>query len=341
MEPLDRLTNAIDAALDAVSKNAPTSVIVRAALRVATLRQDPLAEWWLGLEMMGLTGAENVARSRELEARLTALVGADEARILRERAMNALVERRRMSPNDTERILGHSVASLEAHQASMREIVDEPISAQQSAYVDQLLRRDRANARATLAASLVQQADILERVKDAAYQYVLEAEAKLLIGDTVPDAVARGRAFVVAELSKRAPEALEALQSAEHRAVISDREALSHGATSCRRAIKNLADALYPASEPVTGDDGVTRILDDEHYRNRLLEYVRSRKGRSTHADVLASNLVAFGTRLKSLDDLTSKGVHGDASRAELESCITWLYMLAADLLRVDQESEN
>jgi hypothetical protein len=68
---------------------------------------------------------------------------------------------------------------------------------------------------------------------------------------------------------------------------------------------------------------------------------VRSRKGKSSHADLLAASLVAFGTRLKSLDDLTSKGVHGDASRVELESCITWLYMLAADLLRIDQESET
>jgi hypothetical protein len=86
----------------------------------------------------------------------------------------------------------------------------------------------------------------------------------------------------------------------------------------------------------VAGDDGIVRRMDDDHYRNRLTTWVHERKGRSTHADLLASNLVSLGTRLKSLDDLASKGVHADLSRAEVESCVSWVYMLAADLLRID-----
>jgi hypothetical protein len=77
----------------------------------------------------------------------------------------------------------------------------------------------------------------------------------------------------------------------------------------------------------------------DEHYRNRLVEYVRSNRGKSTHADLLASNIAVLGTRLKSLDDLASKGVHSEVPTSEAEACVTWTYMLAADLLRVDKET--
>ncbi|MEE6387209.1 hypothetical protein V3G71_00055 [Microbacterium paraoxydans] len=79
-------------------------------------------------------------------------------------------------------------------------------------------------------------------------------------------------------------------------------------------------------------------MMDDDHYRNRLVEYVRSSRGKSTHADLLASNIAVLGTRLKSLDDLASKGVHAGILLPEAEACVTWTYMLAADLLRVEEE---
>lgn len=81
--------------------------------------------------------------------------------------------------------------------------------------------------------------------------------------------------------------------------------------------------------------------LRDLYYRNRLTTWVHERTGRSNHARVLASNLVTLGTRLKSLDDLASKGVHADHSQAEVESCVSWVYMLAADLLRIYVQDET
>lgn len=188
---------------------------------------------------------------------------------------------------------------------------------------------------------LTERRGVLERVKDAAYTYVLDAEAQILAGEVVPDSVARGREFVETELARRAPKALEALRAAESRSSENESEAASQAATSCRRAIKALADALYPPGPPVTGVDGVTRSMDDDHYRNRLTTWVHERKGRSTHADLLASNLVTLGTRLKSLDDLASKGVHANLSQAEVESCVSWVYMLAADLLRVEVQASS
>lgn len=338
MGPSERIARAIDDTLAAVAANAPASVIVRAALRVAMLRQDTVAEFWLRMEVQGIDDSSQT-RNRALLARLTAQVGADEAQAQWEIAAKAMETRRTMKHGDETVILAPSVASLETSVESLMTIHDDDIPEGMSPVDTGLAFLDRRRVRADLTMPLAERRSMLERIKDAAYTYVLDSEAQILVGAAVPDSVARGREFVEAELARRAPKALEALRAAESRAVEGDGEAASQAAASCRRAIKALADALYPPGPPVEGEDGVTRSMDDDHYRNRLTTWVHEKKGRSTHADLLASNLVTLGVRLKSLDDLASKGVHADLSQAEVESCVSWVYTLAADLLRVAVQS--
>lgn len=342
MEASARVAKAIDEALSAVAKNAPASVIMRAALRVATVRQDVLAELWLRAEIHGISAEdENRERAKDLLTRLIALVGAEEATRRWSSTFDAVVARRTVTIDGKPMIMSASVAELELNLESLRTIHDTPITPGMTPLDTGLASLDRDKARTTLAPVLFERGSMLERIKDAAYTYVLEAEAQLIAGESVPDIIAQGRAFVEAELARRSPDALEAIRAAESRHGESERESASHAATSCRRAIKALADALYPPGPPVTGEDGVPRVMDDDHYRNRLTAWVLERRGRSTHADLIASNLTSLGARLKSLDDLASKGVHADLSSAEVESCVSWVYMLAADLLRIDVQTAS
>ncbi|WDM41777.1 hypothetical protein KV395_00190 [Microbacterium luteolum] len=340
MESSERIARAIDNTLAAVAANSPTTVICRSALRVATLRQDTVAEFWLRMEVQGL-GDDSKERNRLLLARLTAEVGTQEAMKQWERAAETFQARRTVEQGGKNVILSQSVGELETNLASMVALHEDEIPAGMTPIDVGLAYLDRKKARTSLYVPIALRRSMLERTKDAAYTYVLDVEAQILAGETVPDSVARGREFVETELARRAPKALEALRAAESRSDGDGHEATSHAATSCRRAIKALADALYPPGAPVTGEDGLSRLMDDDHYRNRLTAWVLERRGRSTHADLLASNLVSLGTRLKSLDDLASKGVHADLSRAEVESCVSWVYMLAADLLRVDVQANS
>lgn len=335
----ERVARAIDDTLSATAANASTSVICRAALRVAMLRQDILAEFWLRLEVQGLDDASQ--RNRNLLARLTAQVGSDEAQKQWEIAAESFQARRSMEVDGKKAIFAPSAAELETTLAALLILHDDEIPAGMTPLDTGLAYLDRKKARSTLSVPLSGRRAMLERIKDAAYTYVLDVEAQILSGESVPDSVARGREFVETELARRAPKALEAIHAAEGRSGDNERESASHVATSCRRAIKALADALYPPGPPVEGDDGVVRSMDDDHYRNRLTTWVHERKGRSTHAELLASNLVTLGTRLKSLDDLASKGVHADLSQGEVESCVSWVYMLAADLLRIDVQASS
>jgi hypothetical protein len=302
------------------------------------LRQDILAQFWLRLEVQGVNDA-SPDRNRALLAQLTAQIGSDEAGRQWEATAASFQARRTIEIDGKQVILSPSVAELETTLASMFALQDDKIPGNMTPLDTGLAYLDWKKTRTTLAVPLSARRSMLERIKDAAYTYVVDAEAQILAGESVPDAVARGREFVEIELARRAPKALEALRAAESRVEKTGSETASHAATSCRRAIKSLADSLYPPGPSVKGDDGVVRVMDDDHYRNRLIAWVHNHRGRSTHADLLASNLVSLGTRLKSLDDLASKGVHGDLSQAEVESCVSWVYMLAADLLRVEVQA--
>lgn len=331
----------LDAALgDALQRSSdlPTSSLVRVALRVAVLRQDPLGEFWLRIELEGVTTSRS-EKGKEALARLTALVGAEIADQRTENEVSALIARRVVDQDGKKGSLIMGVAELESHVESMQSLYDDRVTPGMTPIDTGLASINRDRARSALAPALQRERAVLARIREAAYGYMLEAEAELIRGELIPDVLSQGRAFVDTEIALRAPNAREALAAAEERLANGEEEAMSHAATSCRRAIKALADVLYPPSSPVVDGSGVSRILDDEHYRNRLVEYVRQRRGKSTHADVLASNLAVLGTRLKSLDDLASKGVHTQVSRVEAQTCVSWTYMLAADLLRIESEA--
>lgn len=334
----DRLLTAIDDALAAAASDAPASTVARLALRVAMLREDIVAQFWLRLELEGVGSTELAdARRKPLQARLVALVGEAEAHQAWSDALEGFIARR-TSHNDQNQVMGHSAGTLELIVNRLQDALDEPSEAPLGSAERGATARTHERLQAEVESPILQNISILDRLRNAAYTYILEAEAAVIAG-TVPSAVARGQLFAEEMLARRAPDALEALRAAETNAASGNPEAASLSATSCRRAVKAMADALYPAGQPVVDDAGTKRSLDDQHSRNRLTQFVLDRRGRSTLADMLSSNIEMLGVRLKSLDDLASKGVHSSVTRNEIEACISSTWALATDVLRIDEET--
>jgi len=336
----DRLLSAIDDALAAAASDAPASTVARLALRVAMLREDIVAQFWLRLELEGVGSTEMAdARRRPLQARLVALVGEAEAHQAWSDALEGFIARRTLH-KDQNQVMGHGAATLELIVSRLQDGVGAQIQATLGSAEPGATARTRDRLQAKTEPQILQNISILDRLRNAAYTYVLEAEPAVLAG-IVPSALARGQLFAEEMLARRAPDALEALRAAESNAASGNRESASLAATSCRRAVKAMADALYPVGQPVVDNAGTKRSMDDQHSRNRLTQFVLDRRGRSTLAGMLSSNIEMLGTRLKSLDDLASKGVHSDLARNEIEACISSTWALATDLLRIDEEADH
>ena len=87
--------------------------------------------------------------------------------------------------------------------------------------------------------------------------------------------------------------------------------------------IKDLADALYPATgETIAGDDKIERVMDDEAYRIRLIQFDKYACGNRLTGKVMGDTLASYGRRITNLDSMASKGVHSYVTAGEAEQCV-------------------
>jgi uncharacterized protein YukE len=199
-----------------------------------------------------------------------------------------------------------------------------------------VMKQDQSRARTTLAPSIASLRNILSRVRQAVHDYLVATEAELDAGRDESSFLDQAQARINKLLNTYAADAAAKFVAAQERITSGGEEDISHALTSCRRMIKSLADALYPATnEEKPGLDGVVRKMSDDAYKNRLLQFVREKVGTHKSGPILLAVIADLGKRLDALDAMASKGVHADPSIAEAQTCVVQTYLLAGDLLAI------
>lgn len=159
-----------------------------------------------------------------------------------------------------------------------------------------------------------------------------------MFGQVNADIFERNRQYIQQRMFAIAPDALEKMNAAFRRIEEGDAEARSHAVESCRRLLKALADALYPArKEPVKGLDGKDRVLTDDKYIARLWQFVAERAGRHRSGNLLLATIQDLGNRIDNLYALTNKGVHAEVNEFEVNQCTIRTWMIVGDLLRLEE----
>lgn len=332
-------------ALDEFDRPATTvSASARRALRIAALRRDYVNQLWLQCELTDIQAGGKVDKSPsydpnvvKIRRQLDVLLGPDEGRQEAVRGFMQYERNRTLLDNGEEMLLAPSLGQIEQALGMTQRVYDDlTVPASLTPVDTYLVSRDMDAARAKVLPSLQRDAQVLERVKTAIHSFLVATEAELDEGQHESPLFQRAQDYINSALGKYAPEALEKFVAAQDRLYSGNPEELAHALTSCRRMIKALADALYPATgQKITGEDGVERTMSDDLYRNRLVQYVREQLGNRVHGSVVQTTLDSLGARLRSLDSLASKGVHDTVSSAEAETCIVWTYLLAADIVRI------
>lgn len=320
---------------------ATTSALVRKTQRIAGLRRDYAKQIGLILQTTDVAslsgGTQRVtdipAAAKALE-QLSALIGADEVRQKMEQQYQDLYRTRR---DENGNLIALSVSQLEDNVAAIQRAYDdaEPPSGLNPA--DTYFAAEKAkDTRAGLIAPLQTRRGILGKIRQDAHDYLVSVETDLLAGKANSDIFQRAQLYINDALRKYAPEALDMFVAAQDRLSSGTSEDYAHAVTSCRRVIKELADALYPATkEEVEGFDGTKREMTDERYKNRLTEYVRTHVEGKRQRQTIAQIVSDLYSRVNALDGLASKGVHDNVTQAEAETCVVWTYMLAGDIVRI------
>jgi len=319
--------------------NSTVATSARRALRIAAHRHDYGNQLWLQWELTDITVTHKGLdpSAAQIIARLNAVLGVTDGKVEHEKAWRKYERTRAYLLDGKQMIHGAALGQVERNLATARAAYDGTVVPANLTPIDTFFVAKKAETtKANLLVTFGHLEQVVERVKTAVYAFLVATEAELDEGQKDSPLFVRAQEYINAALAKYAPDGLEKFLAAQDRVYSGEPEDLAHALTSCRRMIKSVADALYPATGiKIVGRDGVERSMSDDAYRNRLLQYVHEQVGKHMQGPVLQATIDSLGSRLKSLESLASKGVHDRVSAAEAETCIVWTYLLVADILRI------
>lgn len=133
-----------------------------------------------------------------------------------------------------------------------------------------------------------------------------------------------------ARISNLVPNALPKLSAAFENTVSSNPEDWASAAGTCRRLLKAAADALRPP-----GPDKDSRKMDDDHYLNRLVDWIVTQASSKTAADMISADVQYLGARLDAALDAGHKGAHAEVTQFDASRFVTGTYLLLGDILRL------
>lgn len=296
---------------------------VRRVVRIANLMGDTFMAVRLGLDLKASGG--HPPSNAEMTRRLMSNVADwDEPGGIADQAVDLYMGERQM---DDGKILAHSLSEIDFWQ------------------------RHRLDRRAMTAEQYagdielhLKMSEIVTRTKHHAFTLLCRWERELTFATNQGDALTSISARVDRLLSQQAPDALDMFNAAfrrlreanDHNGKAMAAEELSQALTSCRRMLKAVVDVVQPAdsSKPESADG---HPLTDEHYKNRLVEFLKARVPSGTFRSALVREGESLFERFRSTDDLASKGVHASVALEEAEFCALHTYLLAAEVLLLAQ----
>ena len=175
---------------------------------------------------------------------------------------------------------------------------------------------------------------IKSRVLNHCLNFAILVERQLAAQHKSSNFLERAQNEVQNYFRARSDNVYEKLQKANQLVDSESHEDLSLLLTQVRRAIKAVADHFYPPVDAIVQcADGTDRRLGDEQYLNRLHEFVYTSFQRTTSTELLRAELKHLLVFAKKLNDIASKGVHGEVTLPEAQQGFLGLYMFLFNVI--------
>ena len=297
---------------------------IRRTVRVANLLGDEKTAIRLGLELRPVEGnrsanAEDIRRLVRDKERWTDPTGPAE------RAIAEYIEDRRIvTPVDRDskiagNLIAHSIGEIEFWQKVI------PVLSSGDEFAVRL-----------------SEVQALLRARHRCFTALCQWERQLTYANVNERIFTRFQDEVDALLSTGAPELLAKFSSVYRRlrdAAVTDPvpeagEELTQALTTCRRILEAVADHVYAPDRPLILEDGTQ--ADPSKYRARLKEFTKEIES-DTYREAIDAEISGLYERFRATDKLASKAVHADVALEEAEVCAILTYVLAGEILRLQQ----
>jgi hypothetical protein len=290
--------------------------VARRALRLARLLDEETAIRWLTYEVVGYPKPldDTAVDAAQLSGRQ-----ADPAE------------------DDSPRWWTDSLTEMETlADSAIAEIEGLSGSATSSGEMALLVQRDKLQVIAGLRTTAVAKRGTRDRVVGAIHMYVSQRHDQLRFGASVERAFEVLRSEVDSRIAAMVPNAVGMLAAAFENAASANPEHWANAASTCRRLLKEAADALRPAGEPVTLESGTVVNAGPGHYVNRLTLWIDEQKTSDTFAGMVKADLEYLGRRLDAVDHAGQKGAHATGvERRDASRFIVGTYLVLGDVLRL------
>ncbi|WP_172200948.1 hypothetical protein [Saccharibacillus qingshengii] len=227
-------------------------------------------------------------------------------------------------------------AAVSAARARMAVAYDRDISiSSQSTF--QPIPPGNAGERNTLTKTINENIEKIEKVKSRIYQYILNVNYELKFGQITNDIFSRKRVAVDTRLKDICPQAIQKFVSVYENLKSDNAEDWANAVHTCRRIIKEVADALYPPSDEIIELTGGKKLkIGEDQYINRLIQYIEGKSTSNKFKSIVGSHLKFIGERLDGVHEAANKGTHTEVTLEEAERYIIYTYLVIGDILSLD-----
>lgn len=171
---------------------------------------------------------------------------------------------------------------------------------------------------------------ILVDVVTAVHLWASGVDHRLRFGSAVQTAFEVVRREVDRSIDALVPNAAEKLSAAFENAASDKAEHWANATSTCRRLLKLAADTLRPPGPDVDG-----RKMDDEHYINRLMDWIASQSDSETSANLIGAEVEYLDARLHAINKAGHKGAHSEVGRTDASRFLVGTYLVLGDILRL------
>jgi hypothetical protein len=303
-------------------QSVPLSRVALRARRLAQLIDDDEAFWWLRLECEGHRDPSfpswSVGDSASVERAVDKFVQLRTIPDLTKLPFDQVPPTKPAGEPFERRTIGLPLAFLEREHELSEEQASRLGSAAQgpnALLLAEILRHDRRS--------------VVNRIAGAIHEWASSVYVTYRFRRAAANIFERFRSNTEAVLARLCPEAINKLNHAVERAASADAEDWSAATLACRRVLKEFADAVYPArTEKVNG-----RSVGEAEHKNRLWAFAKERGRQELEGQFLAEEEIdGLCKALDKLNDLDSKGIHAEITRAEAEMAVLRTYILLAQL---------
>lgn len=321
---------------DIESSQLSLSSIVTKCLRLARLLNDFDSIKWFSLELSGYN-----SKNEEYVPQDEWVLALRSNRNTKKREW--VVDKFVVS--DEELITVQSIGQLEASIMASRQqlsVCQDPDINFHPVNAYQLIPQGNKLERSTLANNIAQNTAILDKIKIAVYNFVLNIYYQYNFGDITQGLFESYKSKVDEFILKHTPDLAKEFKSMQDNVLSKNEKDWSNVGVNCRKLLKLLADTYYPAKPEVREiiEDGKSVGVTDPEYKNRLMTFIKSKSQSDSFKKIIGSQLNLIGDRIDSIDESGSKGTHESFDLQEAKRLIIIIYILVGDILSLVDETD-